>query len=114
MRAAASRTFCTAGNSKPRSTAVMELTTSNSINVKAGRGTRWCMTELLWKDAGQRSVTIDEIVLPPEGKNDDRASWADRALAAFQEPPVYCSQATPVLSQCSINDTEKPHHFRVR
>src|SRR6266540_3452974 len=33
MRAAASRTFCTAGRSRPISTAMIAMTTSNSINV---------------------------------------------------------------------------------
>src|SRR5262245_22482400 len=35
MRAAASRTFCTAGRSRPMSTAIIAITTSSSINVKA-------------------------------------------------------------------------------
>jgi hypothetical protein len=34
-RAAASRTFCTAGSKSPISTAMMAITTSNSISVKA-------------------------------------------------------------------------------
>src|SRR4051812_42951930 len=37
MRAAASRTFWTAGNSRPIRMAMMAITTSNSIKVKAGR-----------------------------------------------------------------------------
>src|SRR5437764_15439979 len=36
-RAAASRTFCTAGRSKPMSTAMMAMTTSSSISVNADR-----------------------------------------------------------------------------
>jgi hypothetical protein len=35
MRLAASRTFCTAGKSSPISTAMMAMTTSSSIRVKA-------------------------------------------------------------------------------
>jgi hypothetical protein len=35
-RFAASRTFCTAGNSKPISMAMMANTTSNSMSVKPG------------------------------------------------------------------------------
>ena len=37
MRLAASRTFCTAGTSKPTSTAMMAITTSSSISVKPRR-----------------------------------------------------------------------------
>jgi hypothetical protein len=37
MRAAASRTFCTAGNSSPMRMAMMAITTSNSISVHALR-----------------------------------------------------------------------------
>src|SRR5947207_8901562 len=36
MRAAASRTFCTAGSSRPMSTAMMAITTKSSISVKPG------------------------------------------------------------------------------
>jgi hypothetical protein len=38
MRAAASRTFCTAGNSNPMRMAMMAITTSSSINVKPNLG----------------------------------------------------------------------------
>src|SRR5262245_37354429 len=37
MRVGASRTFFTAGNKRPMSTAMMAITTSNSITVQAGR-----------------------------------------------------------------------------
>src|SRR5581483_1895438 len=37
MRAAASRIFCTAGSSSPIKMAMMAMTTSSSINVKADR-----------------------------------------------------------------------------
>ena len=37
VRAAASRTFCTAGTNKPIRMAMMAITTSNSISVKATR-----------------------------------------------------------------------------
>src|SRR4051812_38770492 len=37
MRAAASRTFCTAGSSNPMRMAMMAMTTSNSISVKPRR-----------------------------------------------------------------------------
>jgi len=38
MRAAASRTFCTAGNSKPIRIAMIAMTTNNSMSVKAVAG----------------------------------------------------------------------------
>jgi len=37
MRLAASRTFCTAGKSKPTSTPMMAMTTNSSISVKPRR-----------------------------------------------------------------------------
>src|SRR5262245_35921887 len=37
MRAAASRTFCTAGNNRPMRMAMMAITTSSSISVNARR-----------------------------------------------------------------------------
>src|SRR3954464_1965039 len=37
IRAAASRTFCTAGSNRPIRIAMIAITTSNSINVKAWR-----------------------------------------------------------------------------
>src|SRR5262245_15215039 len=40
-RAAASRTCCTAGTSRPIRMAMMAITTSNSMRVKAGRGGLW-------------------------------------------------------------------------
>src|SRR5262249_39479022 len=43
VRAAASRTFCTAGKSRPMSTAMMAITTSNSMRVNA----------LRWEVAGE-------------------------------------------------------------
>src|SRR5262249_53688987 len=43
MRAAASRTFCTAGRSRPIRIAMMAMTTSNSISVKAQRTDKRCL-----------------------------------------------------------------------
>src|SRR5262245_46032007 len=40
MRAAASRTFCTAGSSRPMSTAMIAITTSSSIKLNALPGCR--------------------------------------------------------------------------
>src|SRR3954464_4554217 len=40
MRAAASRTFCTAGSNSPIRTAMMAMTTSSSMSVNAERETR--------------------------------------------------------------------------
>jgi hypothetical protein len=39
IRAAASRTFCTAGSNSPINTAMIAITTSNSISVKPRRTT---------------------------------------------------------------------------
>src|SRR6266481_2363551 len=45
VRAAASRTFWTAGSKRPMRMAIMAITTSNSISVKAGRWARaWVMS----------------------------------------------------------------------
>src|SRR5262245_15966023 len=51
-RAAASRTFCTAGSSRPISTAMMAITTSSSINVNARRTfeTVCDMSNSSWKE----------------------------------------------------------------
>src|SRR5947209_1888814 len=46
MRLAASRTFCTAGKSKPIRTPMMAITTSNSINVKPGRRRRKAIEDM--------------------------------------------------------------------
>src|SRR5687767_8750130 len=51
-RAAASRTFCTAGRSRPIRTAMMAITTKSSISVKAGRRR---MGEFLSEAGGQRA-----------------------------------------------------------
>src|SRR6476659_7385043 len=40
MRAAASRTFCTAGSNRPMRMAMMAITTSSSISVNPGRDRR--------------------------------------------------------------------------
>jgi hypothetical protein len=45
MRAAASRTFCTAGNKSPTRTAIMAITTNNSIKVNPDRLFR-CFTSI--------------------------------------------------------------------
>src|SRR5262245_7987313 len=47
IRAAASRTFCTAGSSRPIRIAMMAITTSNSISVKPPRGTRPCDWDMI-------------------------------------------------------------------
>src|SRR5437660_5443150 len=48
MRAAASRTFWTAGNSRPMRMAMIAITTSSSISVKPGRHLRETIV-LSWK-----------------------------------------------------------------
>src|SRR5438046_1713372 len=54
MRAAASRTFCTAGSSRPMSTAMMAITTSSSIRVNAGRNGRRTMERSPHNEGGKK------------------------------------------------------------
>ena len=49
--AAASRTFCTAGKSRPIRTAMMAMTTSNSMRVKAGRDRRERRREVMMESS---------------------------------------------------------------
>src|SRR5215813_7156542 len=53
-RAAASRTACTAGSSRPIRTAMMAMTTSNSMSVNAGR--RSARSEAKGKDDALRMI----------------------------------------------------------
>src|SRR5579859_950595 len=55
MRAAASRTFCTAGSKRPMRMAMMAITTSNSIRVKA---VRLVTEKLLVQGSGRRPLVI--------------------------------------------------------
>src|SRR5437667_12692971 len=57
LRAAASRTFCTAGTSRPIRMAMMAITTSSSMSVKP------------WRDVERRSMGL----LPNKRKNEDGA-----------------------------------------
>ena len=64
MRAAASRTFCTAGKSRPTRIAIIAMTTSSSINVNALRPREKTldMTALLqveWKNWNQGLVNTN-------------------------------------------------------
>src|SRR5215471_2502829 len=65
MRAAASRTFCTAGSSSPMRMAMMAMTTSSSIKVKPRRGDRMALTSLeedgRWGGAGLARTTAVRI-----------------------------------------------------
>src|SRR5262245_57789762 len=69
-RAEASRTFCTAGKSKPIRMAMMAITTSSSINVKPRRWDFHFMVKLLIR-ARENSGEID-----PAGAQSARASRA--------------------------------------
>src|SRR5260370_11262412 len=65
-RAAASRTFCTAGNNRPIRMAMMAITTNNSIRVNARRRTR--MAALLSKDGwGENEIKIRPLAPGPPG-----------------------------------------------
>src|SRR5262245_53323556 len=92
MRAAASRTFWTAGSSRPRSTAMMAMTTSSSISVNARR--RPCgapvrhMTDSFRKRTTRRglrttllrgSVVADDLPVRPHGQQGQDAG-AGRVL----------------------------------
>src|SRR5262245_42377881 len=55
MRAAASRTFCTAGSNNPISMAMIAMTTSNSISVKA--------------EMRERELRVNTVELPGAGNN---------------------------------------------
>src|SRR5580698_339655 len=84
MRPAASRTFCTAGNNKPTRTAMIAITTNNSIRVNALRRERTeippreqeqrlritSKTQKLDEDPNHRLATSFGILLtsPPDGK----------------------------------------------
>src|SRR5438132_464000 len=65
MRAAASRTFCTAGSNRPIRTAMMAITTSNSISVKAVRLDRVALiaSTSSWNRMGQRPIGIEQNTL---------------------------------------------------
>src|SRR5262245_34001370 len=54
VRAADSRTFCTAGTSRPIRMAMMAITTSSSMRVKAGRG--WLRTRFMGNLQGESEV----------------------------------------------------------
>src|SRR5262245_10715528 len=73
MRAAASRTFCTAGSSSPIRMAMMAMTTNNSIRVKPGRK-RDALMETS-KQAQRRQTTNNkrEPAFAQKAKNDPRA-----------------------------------------
>jgi hypothetical protein len=55
-RAAADRTFCTAGSNKPMRIAMMAITTSNSMRVNAGREYFGCMVRLRYDGTTVRLV----------------------------------------------------------
>src|SRR5262249_12440078 len=77
MRLAASRTFCTAGKSRPMSTAMMAMTTSSSISVKAllsprtDNRTRVMMSPPEQGDNADRECTLDaqDLIVACQGTN---------------------------------------------
>src|SRR5262245_52111436 len=73
MRAAASRTFCTAGSNRPMSTAMMAKTTSSSISVKAPRAPRpacgWCHIVTISEKGKRSDYRFDALVAGTEARN---------------------------------------------
>src|SRR5437588_8896972 len=75
-RLAASRTFCTAGNSRPMSTARMAITTKSSIRVKAQRG---FMDVLAWVSL-ERHQEREQVVQLLDGQLLGEVLGHERAL----------------------------------
>src|SRR4051794_34947803 len=72
IRAAASRTFCTAGSSSPISTAMIAMTTSSSISVNPRRGVgRNTAFSSVWGNGSRRRGLGQDEVRPGEGGQGD-------------------------------------------
>src|SRR5947209_18895864 len=76
MRLAASRTFWTAGSSRPTRTPMMAMTTSNSISVNAWRAEALFMMAPLFQDHGE-----ERFAVPKDGAWGCSLACANRALA---------------------------------
>src|SRR6266545_8126813 len=72
MRAAASRTFCTAGRSSPMRTAMIAITTNSSISVKATRRGRRVIEDL---SLGKEEEYVPG---PPNGPGSRNGSCPER------------------------------------
>src|SRR5438105_3901985 len=68
MRAAASRTFCTAGTSSPIRMAMMAITTSSSIRVKPRRDLSEAMGYLTKKETNKERRSADEAASGPHNR----------------------------------------------
>jgi hypothetical protein len=83
MRAAAARTFCTAGSNMPIKIAITAITTSSSISVNAG------LDRLDGRVTGNRETMV--IAWTPRKCFETMVSdWGGRLVAA------YCNQRMPV------------------
>src|SRR3954452_23556393 len=74
MRAAASRTFWTAGRSRPIRIAMMAITTSSSISVNPDRSRR--MTDLPFRRSVRRRAAAPQ---PPPGREQAGGGGDDKA-----------------------------------
>src|SRR5438270_5603697 len=101
VRFAASRTFCTAGSSRPTSTAMIAITTSSSISVKPRQ---------------RRSMRNKAIANPPqttETNNEENAGWGKLLLAHAQAntPGAHSPQPSAILDPPHRLFIEVSHFF---
>src|SRR5207253_3033618 len=102
VRAAASRTFCTAGKSRPISTAMIAITTSSSISVKAGL---------------RRDGRTEHMTGPPYRIEDDRvkseqpAGWTRSFQLDVERRRVLRRWETPdpIARGRATSEGQKPH-----
>src|SRR5262249_6131822 len=96
VRAAASRTFCTAGTSRPMRMAIIAITTSNSISVKPGR---------------PRSLDLDMDTPPQKERNRQEIMTSLPALGAMVPGKAVHLHRFPHLRDVG----EEPHrqHFQL-
>src|SRR5262249_542552 len=82
MRAAASRTFCTAGSRRPIRMAMMAITTSNSISVRANRRGK----RMAGPSQGRENERELKGILPGQGKSGKQKDGGKQG--AGQEAPA--------------------------
>src|SRR5262249_40890458 len=105
---AASRTFCTAGTSRPISTAMMAMTTSKSMRVKAGRPIcGFCMGLLFRGRNGEKNDQLRGLnTHDPGGINQVGASSTVAGLS-FPMKIVDFTEIQPFLHR---KDTSRSHN----
>src|SRR5579884_1334620 len=125
-RAAASRTFCTAGSSKPMRMAMMAITTSNSISVKpsnllllvnANLNMRPSLSkreEQGWKNTG-RCLKVGQDPILADGsclqvREDGSQAGASRSSDAYEKLILFIiAQLLFVKEKKSISGSTKEH-----